>query len=110
MTKRKKSKKLTIRKNALRGKIAENHFQIESGVFGHGAERMHRGGDFVMHPRPKSKKKRKKKPRDKKMVPVTELVREFTDGEIVDTKTGNAKLSPLQEENGATVVRKFSFF
>lgn len=111
--KRKRSKKkLTIRKNALRGKVAENHFQISSGVFEWGAERMHHGGDFVMHPKPKSKSKKKRKPKDKdqKIVPVTELVKEFKEGEIVDTKTGKAVLSPLQKENGATVVKKWVFF
>jgi hypothetical protein len=105
-------KKLTLRKNKLRGKVGENLFKLESGVFGHGAERMHHGGDFVMHPKKKRKgsKKKAKKKNALGVVPVTEIVREFKEGEIVDTKTGNAVLSPLQEVMGATVIKKPVWF
>ena len=93
----------------LRGRVGENLFKLESGVFGHGAERMHYGGDFVMHPRKKKKTKRKKK-NALGVLPVTGLEREFKEGEIVDTKTGNAQLSDLQKKNGATIVRKAVWF
>jgi len=101
-------KELTLKKNALRGSVGENLFKIESGVFGHGAKRIHRGGDFIMHP--KKKRKARKKKNKLGVVPITKLEKEFKEGEVVDTKTGKARLSKLQKKNGATVVRKAVWF
>ena len=120
--KRHKSKRAaTIRKNALRGRVGENLFKLESGVFEYGAERIHYGGDFIMHPtsampKEKAKKRRNKKKRKKvkilaaEVTPVTDLEKEFREGQIVDTKTGNAVRSELQVRMGATVVKKAVFF